>query len=599
MTKLQLTNWITTELFDKVPLLISIIDRKFNLVLANKNFEREFGKAIGKKCYTVYKDRKRKCTKCMAKLTFEDGLTHIDNEIGTNIYGRDNQYIIHTIPIKEKNNVSYVMEISTDVTEINQLKYNYHQLFEQVPCYVAIIDRNFRIIHANEKFRTAFGEKINKPCYQVWKKRDIKCENCPAERSFSDGKPHHSELVGISKEGKRINYLLNTAPLKNESGKIEQIIEISIDITEMHSLKNEISSLHNFQDNLINNAPIGIIATDNKNRIILFNPEAQRMFGYEESEILGRTKTKNFFPNDYFETIKKNGTSCIINETEIISKTKKKIPVSFSGVILHKDNKILGNAAMFQDLTELKVLEQKKLEAERMAAVGHTVAGLAHGVKNILTGLQGGMFIMNEGINEGNASDLLHGWDILKRNIEKITIFVKDFLNFSKGEKPRVKYVNPVKIVNDVVGLYYDIGRQTDIELISEIDEKISNAFFDPDALHNCMTNIISNAIDACQLSKKNNLKVIVRLYEENGGIIFEVKDNGTGMDYEVKKKIFTTFFTTKGTRGSGIGLLTTRKIIIQHGGKIEIESKKGKGSVFRVIFPRKNLNKLSKLGKI
>ena len=111
--------------------------------------------------------------------------------------------------------------------------------------------------------------------------------------------------------------------------------------------------------------------------------------------------------------------------------------------------------------------------------------------------------------------------------------------------------------------------------------------------MHTCLSNLISNALDACEMSDKRKRRVTLLTREKDGALIFEVVDNGSGMDYEVKQKVFTTFFSTKGTdRGTGLGLLTTRKIVQEHGGKILVESAKGKGSVFRIELLRDRLPK-------
>ena len=113
----------------------------------------------------------------------------------------------------------------------------------------------------------------------------------------------------------------------------------------------------------------------------------------------------------------------------------------------------------------------------------------------------------------------------------------------------------------------------------------------DARGIHTCIANLVSNAIDACLVSDAESPTVEFFLFEKKGVICYEVKDNGCGMDYEVKKKIFTNFFTTKGSgQGTGLGLLTTRKIVQEHGGKISCKSTLGKGSAFRIEFPRSRL---------
>jgi signal transduction histidine kinase len=117
-------------------------------------------------------------------------------------------------------------------------------------------------------------------------------------------------------------------------------------------------------------------------------------------------------------------------------------------------------------------------------------------------------------------------------------------------------------------------------------------AWLDEDGIHTCLANLVSNAIHACTMSDlKHQFEVRLISREENGNIVYEVSDNGSGMDYEISKKIFSSFFSTKGSdTGTGLGLLTTRKIIHQHGGKVSFVTEEGGGSVFRIELPRANL---------
>ncbi len=591
MRKTELQKKVFPELFEQVPVNIAVIDRKYNVVMANRNFENKFGKWESKKCFSVYKGRKRNCKKCMAALTFEDGLHHVDDELGTDKNGKPARYVVHTAPVRDKDgSIPFVIEMSTDVTEIVQLQRNYHVLFERVPCYIAVMDKSFNIVRANEKFRGTFGDRIGEKCYKIYKKRNIKCENCPAEKTFDDGKEHSAEQVGITKDGSRNNYIVNTAPLGKAGEEFAHVIEISTDVTEVHSMRDEIAKLHNFQNALIENSLDGIVATDEDNKIVIFNHAAENLLGYSSEKVIGTSKLNRFLPDEFLDILNSRGDYCVIPDTILNTKDKDKVPVRFSGAVLRENEDVIGSAAFLQDLTQIKKLENEKLENERMAAVGHTVAGLAHGVKNILSGIQGGMYIMKTGLHSGQADRILNGWEMLERNIEKITIFTKDFLSFSKGEKPVYESVSPSKIAEDVLLLYKDAAKQAGIEIISEIQKGISEANFDPDGLHTCLANLVSNAIDSCQTSEKENCRVIIHVFEKDSILIFEVEDDGAGMDYEIKQKVFTNFFTTKGTEGTGIGLLTTRKIVIQHGGDITMDSEPGKGSIFSITFPRDRL---------
>jgi len=145
-----------------------------------------------------------------------------------------------------------------------------------------------------------------------------------------------------------------------------------------------------------------------------------------------------------------------------------------------------------------------------------------------------------------------------------------------------------------VVDLYAVKADKLGITLKYEKIGDIAPAPIDFESMHECLTNLVGNAIDACQMSDENSCYVRVRIFEEYNTIIYEVADNGCGMDYEVKRKVFTTFFTTKGLGGSGLGLLMTKKIVHEHGGTIDLKSKPGKGTTFSIRLPRRRLPKIN-----
>ena len=135
-------------------------------------------------------------------------------------------------------------------------------------------------------------------------------------------------------------------------------------------------------------------------------------------------------------------------------------------------------------------------------------------------------------------------------------------------------------------------AKRDGVILLFEADEEIPATNMEASEIHTCLANLVSNAIDACKTSKKDGCTVSLRVREGDGTIVFEVEDTGCGMDAEVKGKVFTSFFTTKGLGGTGLGLLVTKKIVREHGGQIEVESEPDEGSCFRIELPRNNLTR-------
>jgi signal transduction histidine kinase len=151
--------------------------------------------------------------------------------------------------------------------------------------------------------------------------------------------------------------------------------------------------------------------------------------------------------------------------------------------------------------------------------------------------------------------------------------------------------VDPNLIATKVIELFRETARLAGIELKCDLAPDIRPARLDEEGIHTCLVNLVSNALDACDMSDRPGGHVLVSTAERDGTLVFEVADDGTGMDAEIGKKVFTNFFSTKDSeRGTGLGLLTTKKVVQQHGGKVSFESTEGVGSVFRLEFPRDRL---------
>ena len=129
------------------------------------------------------------------------------------------------------------------------------------------------------------------------------------------------------------------------------------------------------------------------------------------------------------------------------------------------------------------------------------------------------------------------------------------------------------------------------IETRLSLAEDLPSIQADPEQITRAFRNLVLNAIDACVMSTQEDRRVVLSSRERDGALTFEVSDNGCGMDYDIKQKVFTNFFSTKASgKGTGLGLLTTRKIVQEHGGQVSFESTEGEGSVFRLRFPRDRL---------
>ena len=165
-----------------------------------------------------------------------------------------------------------------------------------------------------------------------------------------------------------------------------------------------------------------------------------------------------------------------------------------------------------------------------------------------------------------------------------------NMLTYSREREPSLDSCHPNDILKEVYDLMVEKAKKSDVKLVKDPDSSIEPCYLDPDGLHRSLLNLVTNAIDACTFdpNKEKSWSVVIRSRKEDTGIRFDIVDNGMGMTQEVQKKLFERFFSTKGSKGRGFGLLVTRKMIEEHGGTITFKSTPGKGSTFSIHLPYK-----------
>ena len=232
-------------------------------------------------------------------------------------------------------------------------------------------------------------------------------------------------------------------------------------------------------------------------------------------------------------------------------------------------------------------LHEQIVKNERLAAIGQTVSGLAHCIKNILNGVQGGSYILDLGLKKENLSNVGKGWGIVKKNNEFMKELVLDMLSYSKEREPEYETVDVNELVKSVCELMEQKGKEKNITMLFLPEESLNEVEIDAKGVKRCVLNLISNAIDACEEVEKGNVEVSV---QNTRGKIFRihVADSGVGMSPETQAKLFQVFFSTKGSKGTGLGLAVSYKIIKEHGGNISVDSEKGKGTKFTITLPKK-----------
>jgi signal transduction histidine kinase/pSer/pThr/pTyr-binding forkhead associated (FHA) protein len=229
---------------------------------------------------------------------------------------------------------------------------------------------------------------------------------------------------------------------------------------------------------------------------------------------------------------------------------------------------------------------QAMVQAERLAAVGQTIAAISHHIKNILQGLRSGSEMVQMGLGEDDKQLLQHGANLVGKSQRRIHDLMMDMLSYSKEREPALEATDLVEVVHDVLEIVEARIKHAGITLEVRCDETLPPMLIDPEGLHRALLNVVSNALDALENSDNPQLSVQTLLEHSSQWVQIVVADNGCGIPAEKLADIFKPFVSTKGSRGTGLGLPVSRKILREHGGDIVVQSQPGKGSKFILRLP-------------
>jgi signal transduction histidine kinase len=277
------------------------------------------------------------------------------------------------------------------------------------------------------------------------------------------------------------------------------------------------------------------------------------------------------------------------------------VPIKFKdrlfGVI-HIDSKII-NYTFTADQLKLLVaigvhtglamtnaaLYSERLSRERLAAVGTTVASLSHSIKNIIQGLRGGAEVVELGFKKDNVKVVKGGWDIVSRNLERISQLTLNMLAYSKQRRPELEQAGPLPLLEELSELVQSQYDEKGVALLTEFDPDLPTAPLDESGLHQAILNLLTNALDAVE-PQIGAVQFEADFEEASQSLRIAVADNGVGISPDRLGRIFQPFESTKGQRGTGLGLAVARKIVEEHGGRLDVESKPGEGTRFTIRLP-------------
>jgi PAS domain S-box-containing protein len=460
----------------------------------------------------------------------------------------------------------------------------YHEYWEEMPCYLSVHDRDFRIIDGNRRFRRDFGERVGEYCYKVYKGRDEVCPDCPVEATFNDGRSHGSEQLLTTDAGRQMPVMVHTTPIRDGAGEVTAVMEMHTDIREVKQLQQELQRSKEQFAQLFEEVPCFITVQGPDRAIRHANRRFRETFGLDS---VGRA---------CFEMYKHREEQCLVcpsqktfetgrsqhhEEVLVAANGDKLNALCTTAPLRNPSGEVEAVMEMCVDITEMRELQ------DQLTSIGLLVGSISHGIKGLLTGLDGGIYMVNSGFQKNKPERVEKGWAMVQRNVERIRSMVLDILYYAKDRELMVEDVDIAALVGEIREGLEKKATDLDIELGIEVAPDTGTLPGDTQAIRAMLLNFLENSLDACRsdaAKKEHRIRLATR--REAQWMIVEVEDNGIGMDRETREKAFSLFFSSKGLKGTGLGLFISNKIVDKHGGTIHIDSEPGEGTKFVVRLP-------------
>ncbi len=456
--------------FKQMPYFVSIHDSDCKVVALNPIYKSHFGNKIGKNSWEIYLGDAASRRGCPVGRTLDTGNVQRSHAVVRYLSGRHVPVIVHTSPIYDnEGEVELVLEVSAGTKELESFEIElkstqqrFEQLFNEVPCYVAVLDHKFRVTALNRKCKEDFGDFTGKGFFDVFRQAQTPYFTCPITRTLEDGEPHHSEMILTAPNGDIQNFLAWTSPVKTAAGKLLQVNVIFMDVTELRELQDNLSTL------------------------------------------------------------------------------------------------------------------------------GLMIGSVSHGIKGILTGMDAGIYLIDSGFYKDMPARVEEGLDVVKLMADRMRKVVYDILYYTKERELETTRVNVLKFAGEVAANMDIKIRGANIEFVCDFEPFLGDFEIDVSLVRAAFVNILENAMEACIADKADKShQILFRVSAEGDCVVFDFIDNGPGLSEEEIKKIFAMFYSSKGSRGTGLGLFVTEKTIRKHGGTVTLESSPGEGAHFQIRLPR------------
>ncbi len=488
-------------------------------------------------------------------------------------------------------------QIHIQQKELNKQRDEYRTLFDDAPCMISVQDTDYRLLRYNRQFMENFDPKPGVHCYEAYKGLDTKCDHCPVEKTFQDGKSHYGEESGIGKNGTMHYWIFITSPLKNAKGETVSAIEMSVDITPRKKLEKRLEASEKKYQSIFNNIPNPVFVLDKETlQLIDCNESVASVYGFQKEDIIQKSFQEFFMDEEKRKMASLVRSSAILNQVKQKNRDNKTLYVDiWISPSEYEDKQVL--LVTTSDITKRLETEQELIQAGKMATLGEMSTGIAHELNQPLSVIKTASDFILKKVNqkaEIEASILHKLLFKINSNVDRASKIIEHMRHFARKSDINFENINVNGILKRAHDIFSQQLRVRGIEVIWDVSDDLPAITADPGRIEQVFINLLVNARDAIEEKREktgpeiDDDRIVIKTRPRDGYVVVEVTDTGAGINDAIKKKIFEPFFTTKDVgKGTGLGLSISYSIIKECKGHIEVAADRGKGETTLMIrFP-------------
>lgn len=456
--------------------------------------------------------------------------------------------------------------------------------YNELPYFISVHSPACRVLAANSVYLKYLGNHLYDNSWNIYVGKRASRAACPVGRTAGSGNVLTTRALVRYKSGAKVPVLVHTAPIYDNEGEVALVLEVFAGTQEIEQLARKIRTTQQRYEQLFDAVPSQVVVLDRHLHITAANRKFKQTFGDHAGEKFYNLFRPAAFPahRDPISLTFRDGES---HQGEIVLTApngRSLTMMSWTNPIQTTTGKMMQVLVILTDITELRQLKGN------LASLGLMVSTVSHDLKGFLTGLDSGLYQIDKGFYRNQPGRIEQGLDTAVLMVDRIRKMVLDVLFSAKERHLELQTIDVLQFVGDLAASIENRIRGADIAFNCDFSLCTGKFKVDKNLLRTALMNILENAVEACLEDDRTkshhiNFKVVSKEKE----VILEIKDNGPGMPPEEAEQIFSMFYSSKGHKGTGLGMFITDKVVKKHGGTIHARSEPNKGMSFVIQLPR------------